>query len=352
VAEPNPNGTIAGIAAAAAVGVAAVVAYAAQAEPVLRVGAVGVMTAAAATAAGGLVGFLFGIPRALTSSRPEDTRPGRTRYAGNTNLEQVSDWLTKILVGVGLTQLGSIRAGGGDLVRALAPSLGGGPAAAPFAGTLVAYFLVVGFLGTWLMTRRFLGAALEAADADADALDALRAAKEARAKGDPARADELTEVAERLLTPAGKAADRYNAIRASRRGSPARTLEFERIVDEGRRLGRDPATDPSTIHAIYRRGTEGDRVQVLGILQVRPEFADVSLILPSIEQVESPFEQYHALRVAEAAAGLLNSGDRDRLVAAIEVQRAKGGMIRPGSDRWALSERVLAALANAERESP
>src|SRR5205085_11890184 len=27
----------------------------------------------------------------------------------NTNLEQISDWLTKILVGVGLTQFGSLR---------------------------------------------------------------------------------------------------------------------------------------------------------------------------------------------------------------------------------------------------
>src|ERR1700730_13401118 len=54
------------------------------------------LCSSACMALGWAVGFLFGVPR--VGSTPASTRI-------NTNLEQISDWLTKILVGVGLTQL-------------------------------------------------------------------------------------------------------------------------------------------------------------------------------------------------------------------------------------------------------
>ncbi len=60
-------------------------------------------------AAGFLVGFLFGIPRVLQG---EDVLPGQQpeyRQRVNTNLEQISDWLTKIIVGLGLVELRQCR---------------------------------------------------------------------------------------------------------------------------------------------------------------------------------------------------------------------------------------------------
>lgn len=73
--------------------------------------------ACACTVCGWLLGLLFGIPRTL--SRPQAAEPASAGAPGaaippapspslsrvNTNLEDVSDWLTKTLVGVGLTQL-------------------------------------------------------------------------------------------------------------------------------------------------------------------------------------------------------------------------------------------------------
>ena len=50
----------------------------------------------AASAVGGLTGFLFGVPKG-PSDRDEQQRSGFF-YRPNTNLEQVSDWLTKIMV--------------------------------------------------------------------------------------------------------------------------------------------------------------------------------------------------------------------------------------------------------------
>jgi hypothetical protein len=45
---------------------------------------------------GGLAGFLFGVPRWRASGELGATAE-RGRFLPNTNLEQVSDWLTKIL---------------------------------------------------------------------------------------------------------------------------------------------------------------------------------------------------------------------------------------------------------------
>src|SRR6267142_3576429 len=83
---------------------------------------------------GGLIGFLFAIPRSRqdqltvqaqpTSTPDADTARQRlSDYAANTNLEQISDWLTKILVGIGLVQFGDISLKFGAIATSLAPLL-------------------------------------------------------------------------------------------------------------------------------------------------------------------------------------------------------------------------------------
>lgn len=120
------------------------------------------MVAAAATAVGLLLGFLFGVPRTL---QPSDENGGGEplAYRFNTNLEQISDWLTKILVGVGLTQLTAV----GPAVRTIAEVTVEG-VAAPTASALVAagllYFVVLGFLIGYLWTRLVYPGLLVAAD--------------------------------------------------------------------------------------------------------------------------------------------------------------------------------------------
>jgi len=70
-------------------------------------GFVGLLLLIAITAllAGGLLGFLFGIPKVNRQYAPGDDYAKSRKYFPNTNLEEVSDWLTKIIIGVGLTQL-------------------------------------------------------------------------------------------------------------------------------------------------------------------------------------------------------------------------------------------------------
>ncbi|MNK81771.1 hypothetical protein D3C87_1015260 [compost metagenome] len=61
--------------------------------------------AGAAFAFTSMIGFLFGIPRPAIIAESEKSK---SRYIGNDNLLQVSDWLTKIILGLGLTQLHEI----------------------------------------------------------------------------------------------------------------------------------------------------------------------------------------------------------------------------------------------------
>jgi hypothetical protein len=121
------------------------------------------MTGAAALVAGTFLGFLFGIPRALQRAEPnlthghDDAEPQQLpEYRINTNLEQISDWLTKILVGVGLTQLPAIGEAAGRLVNQVGDGLGSGPGSTAFAGAILVYFLVSGFLGGYVLTRTIL----------------------------------------------------------------------------------------------------------------------------------------------------------------------------------------------------
>ena len=159
-------------------GVIGVVVYAASIKPPGNpgaVGSIGFLLSGGCLLLGGLVGFLFGIPRSLQRNEEtgRETAEGgaesassspRIRYGVNTNLEQISDWLTKILVGVGLTQMGKIPGLLRDGAEYLGGALGGSPYGEPIALWIILYFSSCGFLFGYLWTRLFLTRALAQAD--------------------------------------------------------------------------------------------------------------------------------------------------------------------------------------------
>jgi hypothetical protein len=118
---------------------------------------------AAAMIVGGLLGFLFGVPRALATGRPPGEAgnaqppPSRTAtVAANTNLEQISDWLTKIIVGLGLAEISRIKTEIVQLSHVLAPLLGGIPAPGPVAIATLLLFATTGFLWAYFESRTSL----------------------------------------------------------------------------------------------------------------------------------------------------------------------------------------------------
>ncbi len=145
-------------------------------EGFLGMMSVGILLAGASAFAGGALGFLFGIPRTLQQEGLSPIPEGqpsqadgsallrRIDYRVNTNLEQISDWLTKILVGVGLAEFTQIREWLISLTAFAAQGLGPQSHAQVFAFALLTYSAVLGFLFGYLWTRLFLVGALRVAD--------------------------------------------------------------------------------------------------------------------------------------------------------------------------------------------
>jgi hypothetical protein len=133
----------------------------------LGVISVGLMIAGASMFAGGLVGFLFGVPHArdvdLKSSDEKKTpsdkgahAPASSPYKPSTSLEQISDWLTKILVGVGLVDFRQILAKLSRLGDYLAPGVSVGEttqSAKAFVLATLVYFSICGFVFAFLWAR-------------------------------------------------------------------------------------------------------------------------------------------------------------------------------------------------------
>jgi hypothetical protein len=101
---------------------------------------------------GGMIGFLFGVP----SARPQtDASPAEAHLQINTNLEQISDWLTKILIGLALVNLKDLPDQLGRLTAYVAKGLDGATDE-QFVAALVFYFGAAGFLLGFVGARVYL----------------------------------------------------------------------------------------------------------------------------------------------------------------------------------------------------
>ncbi|WP_035845402.1 hypothetical protein [Kitasatospora azatica] len=300
-------------------------------HPVSALGA-GVMIACATTVGGALLGFLFGIPHALgAGSQSSGQRTGQ--YTTNTNLEQVSDWLTKLLLGVGLTQLGSLWQSARQLGHALAPALGGRVDAAPFAAALVLYFLVLGFLGGWLATRLLLAGALT--QADGNALQLFSSAQEQLREGNEVGAEDLRVQAMGHL---GKFTTRAGSP------DPERPATLEGQLAEVRAGAKRSAATPEEVRGLFASDDAALRLQALALTQGNAALGDFESVLDYIERPRSAFEHYHALLAARGMLNRLGRDQRMRLRAAVVSQLLAPDGIPDSSDRRWVAERILAKL--------
>ena len=107
----------------------------------------------AAWLAGTALGFIFGVPRVRSDNPIPAEKIVNTSIVPNTNLEQISDWLTKIIVGATLVQLGPLTDSIGRLSVIVGKSLGTAKfpidGAVVGGGVLILYF-VAGFIWGYL----------------------------------------------------------------------------------------------------------------------------------------------------------------------------------------------------------
>ena len=138
----------------------------------LQSSAISILWALASFASGAAIGFLFGVPKVL-QGRPgringtqANTKAQEYQQQVNTNLTEISDWLTKIIVGLSLINLRSLPPQLVVLADILAKSLNASDIAKerPFALAVTVFFGVVGFLFGYLATRLFLAGAFLKAD--------------------------------------------------------------------------------------------------------------------------------------------------------------------------------------------
>jgi hypothetical protein len=122
--------------------------------------------------AGGLTGFLFGIPRMIQlSSAITENEKLKRAISQNDNLVQISDWVTKIIVGVGLTQLYNIPHFLIKTGTVLAPSFGNSlqvDKGRNVAIVTILYFTIIGFLSIYLWTRLYFTKKVNKLEVDLD----------------------------------------------------------------------------------------------------------------------------------------------------------------------------------------
>jgi len=103
--------------------------------------AAALLWSAACLSLGGLVGMLFGVPRSATGESP---------------IGQISDSLTKIIVGLGLTNLTKIPDQLYRWANYVSVGIGKEHASNQAALGMILYFVVLGFVGGYLLTNLFL----------------------------------------------------------------------------------------------------------------------------------------------------------------------------------------------------
>lgn len=230
-----------------------------------------------------LIGFLFGIPKALQGRAPgagtgganaapsaSNGAPGVESNAGgyqlrtNTNLEEISDWLTKVLVGATLTQLGKIPTLIAAAAVFIAPGVGG---AVPqtIAGAIVVYFSTLGFLTGYVVTRMFFSGAflrsdnaLKPSPGDVTALGKSRVSPE-NPPNDPATVEAAERVQGVPIT------DQLTADQALAMAKGALvTRDSERAVKAARmaaaKAPQDPEAQLSYAYALYRASAQSNTV--------------------------------------------------------------------------------------------
>lgn len=206
-------------------------------------------------------------------------------------------------------------------------------------GVLVAFggiVLVLALLGDRIESLEFGGTKLKMR---ALAAEKFALAEDSEDRGDSVTAAKLRAEAQALLEAAGPIAAEYRTVRGSMRPGPERTMAMERVVARARKLAGEQNFDPDVVIRWLREGDDEERVTALAMMQARPELRDFEAVLIAIKHSRTPFEQYHALLLADVMLDELRADDKRRLAEIVESIRSR--RFRADTDRWRLSEQIL-----------
>lgn len=326
----------------------------------------------ACLAVGGTVGFLFGIPRASKDgtvrtganeangvTKADNGRSARSADAGrpNTNLEEVSDWLTKIIVGLTLVNLGVIEQRVMAISRNAAASLYSMPSDADIsaATALVVGFSVIGFLCGYLYTRLFLQGAFGRSDIEMRKFyevveeELSNTAPEARpesgqpsipSQSDRQAAERILKVApsdrpDEVLAPLRALAAEYEMVRRTMPFGFERTRKMAEIASGMKRLALAAA---NFIPMLTKSHQPGERLAAVIILQMKFDSTYIEWLAERLSE-EPAFVGYQAASALLARLRIVGPPEAKRIKAAVQAAVVKG--IEPEVERDRLVSEIL-----------
>jgi hypothetical protein len=138
----------------------------------------------------------------------------------------------------------------------------------------------------------------------------------------------------------------YEEMRRDMGPGTGRTLELTSIVTQARALAKQAGYGSVEVSELFAGDSEGSRIVSLAIVQALPDLNFFDLVLQSISNSRSAFEQYQALQAMERLVPLLNADQKRELTVVLKDQRSggPGKFITKDSDRWLLSSRMLDAI--------
>jgi hypothetical protein len=319
----------------------------------LAIVGMGMLVAVGSLMAGGLVGFLFGVPKSAdgqkrplqsqTRNAPQegDNSSQLTTTVGirrNTNIEEISDWLTKIIVGLGIYELKKLPELVTRLARFLSPGFADVPGADALAIILVVSFGATGFLLGFILTVLFLTRAIEKAtsryDAEASLKEDVRIARLVGAVAPPTEGTQTSNVRNQVL----ELCNEYVTERASRPPGNERTRIMEGITRKMRSLA---VAGGSMLDELAKSESAGQRLAATAFLQVQPNANYIDWLISRFPN-EAPFVQYQIAQALLAAVRGLSGLDRGSLRKKI----ADGQKLVPsGTDRYRTLQQAIDELA-------
>ena len=117
-----------------------------------------VLMAAASYMSGFFLGFLFGIPKRISDTSTQ------TAYNLNTNLVDISDWLTKIIIGLGLVEIKTIPGYLQSVGAYIQKATNGEESVKIFSVCCIVYFAIFGLYYGYNYMRLFLSGQFKEAD--------------------------------------------------------------------------------------------------------------------------------------------------------------------------------------------
>ena len=264
------------------------------------------------------LGFLFGIPKVLQGAQPvtaangnaaAGTTPAETsantatlpayQQRVNTNLEEISDWLTKIIVGVTLVQLKSIPPMADALARRVTAGLPGGPHEG-FGLAIILTFGTLGFLFGYLVTRLYIQGALARAERRIGQDDAIEpspvhALLTQMTEAVGARLQESVAAGsspgQQAIDTLRRLADAYAAI-----DDPELSVRTRRKELAAAQLTRAAIENGVPREWLAAQGDDSMTLVLAGLVQASPQRGDAALLVDAGARVERPHVQYWILQ--------------------------------------------------------